>query len=217
MHRICSLPFSSRAWHLLRPWTGLFWDSSIRDPTIPGPSHILQPVLLCPLTHKTRVRLGNWFTLCLTRTSLEPTDMGMQILAEFCVVLPPLSLCFLTAQFGGGRETRKQLALNVLELLSRDANSPLAGCCGSFWGFWQLCLNPIAIPGWMRPVLGVRMSLVVLLSLHSPGLEQQRAVPCWKVQPEKDANDTQPGVKAALESCCSIKGGEKTPNQTPAA
>lgn len=134
MHWICSLPFSSRAWHLLRPWTGLFWDSSIRDPTIPGPSHSLQPVFLCPLTHKTRVRLGNWFSLCLTRTSLEPTDMGMQILAEFCVVLPPLSLCFLTAQFGEGRETRKQLALNVLELLSRDANSPLAGCCGSFWG-----------------------------------------------------------------------------------
>lgn len=65
----------------------------------------------------------------------------------------------------------------------------------------------------MKPVLGVGMGLVLLLSVHTRGLEQQRAVPCWKVQPEKRCKRHQRGMNAALESCCepgaSIKGVKK--------
>lgn len=81
----------------------------------------------------------------------------------------------------------------------------------------QLCLNPIAIPRCMKPVLGVRTGLVLLMSVHSRGLEQQRAVPCWKVQPEKDANDTQRGMNGSREllrvRCLDQRG--KNPKPSP--
>lgn len=82
---------------IVRPRNGPFWDSFFGDSMIPGPFHSLQPVFLCPLTivtHKGCIRLGNWFNLRLTRASLEPTDMGMQIVAEFCVVFLPFSCAF---------------------------------------------------------------------------------------------------------------------------
>lgn len=70
---------------------------------------------------------------------------------------------------------------------------------GAAGAAWQLCLNPIAIPCCTKPVLGVRMGLGLLLSVHACSLEQQRVVPCWKVQPEKDANDTQRGMNGSRE------------------
>lgn len=105
MPRICSPAFSSRMCHLLGAVPalhsgGLEWfllGSLFRNSMILSPFPSLQPVFVCPLTivtHKTCIRLGNWFNLCLTRTSLEPTEMGMQIVAEFCVVLLPLSCAF---------------------------------------------------------------------------------------------------------------------------
>lgn len=111
-------------------------------------------------------------------------------------------MCFLTAQLGGEEKPESKAALNVLELLSRDDNSPLAGWGGVAGAALQLWFNPIAIPCCRKPVPGVRTGLVLLLSVLTRGLEQQRPVPCWKVQPEKDANDTQRGMNVALESCC---------------
>lgn len=90
-------------------WNGPFWDSFVGDSMIPGPFHSLRLVFLCPLTtatHKTCIRSGDWFHLLLTRPCLEPTEMGMQIAAEFCVVFLPLVL--FNSSAWRGRETRKQ-------------------------------------------------------------------------------------------------------------
>lgn len=50
--------------------------------------------------------LGNWFSLRLTRTSLEPTEMRMQIVAEFCVVFLPLSCAFKQLSLEGKRNQK---------------------------------------------------------------------------------------------------------------
>lgn len=122
-------------------------------------------------------------------------------------------MCFLTAQLGGGEKAESKQALNVLELLSRDANSAPAGWRGGCWGCSAALVEPHGCSLLHEAVAGVRTGLGLLLSLHTRGPEQQRAVPGWKLQPEKDANDTQRGMNAALESCCergaSIKGGKK--------